>query len=114
MVREPACFFGAVLGLLAGIGIVLYFNLSARPSEAAVVILTTLGGLLFGGWAASMVAAAIPNTRLKAFYPDLEKGSMLMIADVPARRVTAIEKMLAERHPETRFRGEEPNMPVFP
>lgn len=100
---------GAVLGIAFGALLTFYYEL-----PQAAILGTTLVGLLFGGWAASMAAAALPNSRLKAFYPELENGKVLMIADVPARRVEQIEKMLAERHPEMRFGGEEPNIPVFP
>jgi hypothetical protein len=100
---------GAVLGIAFGALLVFYYEM-----PQAAILGTTLVGILFGGWAASMAAAALPNSRLQAFYPELENGKVLMIADVPARRVAQIEKMLAERHPEMRFGGEEPNMPVFP
>lgn len=104
---------GMAAGVLLGIGLgaVLILYLELQP---AVVFATVVAGILFGGWAASMAAAALPNSRLKAFYPELEKGKVLMIADVPARRVKQIEDMLAQRHPEMRFSGEEPHMPVFP
>jgi hypothetical protein len=105
---------GALLGMLIGAIVVFYFDIPAKSSEAAVVLLTSFGGLVFGGWAASMVAAAIPNTRLNAFFPEIEKGKILMIVDVPARRVGEIEKMMELRHPEMRFSGEEPHIPVFP
>jgi len=102
---------GAALGMILGFLIVGYFSIS---SGALAVTASTLAGLLFGGWAASLVAAAIPNTRLKAFFPDIEKGNVLLIADVPARQIEQIEIVLAERHPEIDFRGEEPTIPAFP
>jgi hypothetical protein len=105
---------GALLGMAVGALVVYYFELTPKSAEAWLVVLTTIGGLLFGGWAASMAAAALPNSRLEKFAPDLEKGKVLMIADIPARRVEEIEAVLAERHPETRFSGEEPNIPAFP
>ncbi len=100
---------GAILGMAFGALLIVYYELGE-----ATVLVTTLLGILFGGWASSMAAAAIPNSRLKAFYPDLEKGRILMIVDVPARRIEEIEKMLAARHPEMKFGGEEPHVPVFP
>lgn len=102
---------GAALGAVLGFVLVFYFSLA---SEAAVVLAMALSGLLFGGWASSMVAAALPNSQLKAFYPALEQGKVLMIVDVPARRVEQLEKLLAERHPEMQFSGEDPHVPVFP
>lgn len=100
---------GAILGMGLGVLLIFYYG-----SPQATILATTLIGLLFGGWAASMAAAALPNSRLKSFYPELEKGKLLMIADVPARRVKQIETMLADRHPEMEFCGEDPNVPAFP
>ncbi len=111
---ESGMVMGAMLGIAVGALITFYFDISAESAEAVVVLIAAAAGLLFGGWAASMVAAALPNSRLKAFYPELEKGKLLMIVDVPARRVNEIERMLAERHPESGFGGEEPHVPVFP
>ncbi len=36
------------------------------------------------------------------------------MADVPAGQVEQVEKVMAERHPESRFRGEESHIPTFP
>jgi hypothetical protein len=105
---------GALLGIAGGVLTVFYFDMTAQSMGAALVLFTTVCGFLFGGWAASMVAAALPNSQLTAFYIEIEKGKVLMMADVPARRVEQIEKILQERHPEISFRGEEPNSPVFP
>lgn len=100
---------GAVLGAVLGSLLIGYAGLGR-----ATILVTTLMGTLFGGWASSMAAAALPNSRLQAFVPELEKGRILMVADVPSRQVTDIEKMLAERHPEMRFVGEASHVPVFP
>lgn len=100
---------GALLGMAFGALLIGFYQLSP-----VTVLFTTVMGILFGGWASSMAAAAIPNSQLKTFYPELADGRILMIADVPARRVNAIEKMLATRHPETKFGGEESHIPVFP
>jgi hypothetical protein len=108
---ESGMIVGGILGFILGFVLVYYFDIA---SGALAVTAAGLVGVLFGGWAASMVAAAIPNSRLKEFFPDIEQGKVLMIADVPARRVEHIEKVLAERHPEMRFRGEDPHVPVFP
>lgn len=100
---------GALLGMAFGALLIVYYDLGQ-----ATVLVTTLMGIIFGGWASSMAAAAVPNSQLKGLYPELEKGKILMIADIPARRVGEIEKMLATRHPEMKFNGEEPHIPVFP
>jgi hypothetical protein len=105
---------GALTGILAGALIIFYFDMTQDASGAMLVLATTAGGLLFGGWTAGMIGAGIPNSRYKDFYPEIEKGKVLMIADVPAGRVKQIEQVLAERHPELTFRGEAPDIPAFP
>lgn len=105
---------GGLLGMALGAVIVFYFGFAEASTEAMVVVIAALTGVLFGAWAASLVAAALPNTRLAAFYPELDKGRILLMADVPARRVSEIEGILRERHPEMHFAGEESHMPVFP
>lgn len=110
---ESGLLLGALLGFAFGMWLV-YYPLDTMSAKAAIVVITALGGMLFGGWAASMAAAAIPNSRLKAFYPEIESGKILLIVDVPARRIQEIETVMAERHPETRFKGEDSHIPVFP
>ena len=102
---------GAVLGMALGFLVVYYFSLS---SGALAVTAASLVVVIFCGLWGSLVAAAILNTRLAAFFPEIEKGRVLLIADVPARRIEQIERVLAERHPEINFRGEEPTIPAFP
>lgn len=105
---------GAALGLLAGIGLLYYFDLDGAGAKAAVVVVASLLGLLFGAWASSMQGASLPNSRLSAFTPDLEAGRILLLADVRAGQVEQVETMMAERHPEMRFKGEESHIPTFP
>ncbi len=100
---------GGILGMVLGAILIGYAELGE-----ATILLTTLMGLLFGAWASSMAAAALPNSRLKEFMPEMERGKILMVTDIPAHRVGEIEKMLRERHPELRFGGEESHVPVFP
>jgi len=105
---------GAALGLLAGIGLLYYFDIDRAGMEAAVVVIATLLGMLFGAWASSMQGASLPNSRLSAFAPELETGRILLIADVPSGMVEKLETTMSERHPEMRFRGEESHIPTFP
>lgn len=105
---------GGLLGLALGAVLVFYFEFGSASVQAAVVSIAALCGVLFGAWAASMAAAAIPNTQLKRFWPELQQGKILLMADVPARRVNEIEMRLADRYPAMRFAGEEPNIPIFP
>lgn len=105
---------GAALGLLAGVGLLYYFAIEGAGMKAAFIIAATLAGMLFGAWASSMQGASLPNSRLAAFDAELQKGSILLMVDVPSGRIDEIEALLAQRHPEMQFRGEESHIPTFP
>lgn len=104
---------GAIVGLGAGIFLEM-FPPDGFTLRTAAILLVGLGGALFGGWASGMNAAAIPNTRLKQFAQPIAAGQVLLIVDVPVRRVQEIEAMIARRHPEISFGGSEPPMLAFP
>lgn len=104
---------GAGLGMLGGIALIM-FPVFVVEHEAVLILLSMLCGLLFGGWASSMAAAALPNSRLESYFKELDEGKVLMILDVPSQRVKEVETLLAERHPEMRFGGEDTHIPVFP
>jgi hypothetical protein len=104
---------GAVGGLIVGAAIVAFPIEGTQPELGTVVIAVVIGALL-GAWIASMVGAAVPNSRLKAFQQDIERGSLLMIVDVPYRRVDEIRALLLSRHPETLAASMETRYPAFP
>ena len=104
---------GGVVGLLAGIFLVT-FPPEGLSMRTAAILLVALGGALFGGWASGMNAAAIPNKKLEQYADRIEQGQVLMMVDVPVRRMKQIEEMIAKRHPDFNFGGEEPPMLAFP
>jgi hypothetical protein len=76
-----------------------------RPQLVAVLIGLLVGGVL-GAWMASMAAAAVPNSRLKQFHAEIERGKILLMIDVPHRRIAEITAVVVARHPEVLPRGE--------
>ena len=78
------------------------------------VLIVAIGGALFGAWVSSMVASAVPNSRLKAFEKAIQAGKVLMMVDVPMRRVQEISQLVSRRHPEALSGGFEPTIPAFP
>jgi hypothetical protein len=104
---------GAVVGAVAG-GLLVMFPPEGVTLKLMAVLVLALGGALFGIWASSMVASAVPNSRLKAFAPAMESGKVLMMVDVPMRRVSDICDLVARRHPEAASGGFEPTIPAFP
>jgi len=104
---------GGVAGTLGGLLVVL-FPPGGTSLQLVTVLIAALLGSLFGAWASSMAASAVPNSKLKAFHPDIEQGRVLMMVDVPMRRVQEIAKLVARRHPEAVSGGFEPTIPAFP
>ena len=94
---------GALIGALAGAAIVAYEGMSTR---LVAVLIGMLVGAPFGGWVASMVGAAVPNSRLRQFDADMEAGRVLLMVDVPTDRVEEIRELVLSRHPEAVPRGQ--------
>ena len=78
------------------------------------ILFTALFGAVFGAWASSLVGASVPNSQLRRFQPEIERGRVLMMVDVPMRRVEEITDLVARRHPEAQSGGFEPTIPAFP
>ena len=104
---------GGVAGIIGGLLIVL-FPPQGVSLQLVTVLLAALFGALFGAWASSMAASAVPNSKLKAFHPEIERGKVLMMVDVPMRRVQEIRDLVARHHPEAVSGGFEPTIPAFP
>jgi hypothetical protein len=104
---------GGASGLVVGILLVM-FPPEGLTLQTIAILIAGLGGALFGAWASGMNAAAIPNSRLAPFAEGIERGGVLLILDLPVWRVQEVEDMIARRHPEIRFGGQEPSVPAFP
>lgn len=96
---------GGIIGVLAGALVVAYPPEGTSPQLVAVLIGMLIGAPL-GGWMASMAGAAVPNSRLKQFQADIDAGRVLMMVDVPFRRVGEITELVVSRHPEAVPRGQ--------
>lgn len=104
---------GAAGGLLGGLAVV-FFPPEGILVPGVAILIGGISGALLGSWISSMAASAVPNTKLDAFHPEIERGRVLMMVDVPMRRVDEISQRVAARHPEAVARGWEPTIPAFP
>lgn len=102
------CALGAFAGLVAA---ALYPLVEDDITWELSAILALLGGLM-GAWSASMIGISIPSQRLERFAGALADGRILLMVDLPRDRVRPVEAMLAARHPEARFEGEDA-LPAF-
>ncbi|MGS0740646.1 DUF1269 domain-containing protein [Glaciimonas sp. GG7] len=104
---------GGVMGFLGGIWLV-YFPPDWIHLNMLAIVVSTVIGIVLGGWMSGMAAAALPNSRLESFLSDIDKGKVLLMVDVPFKKVHAIEELIEQRHPEAKFGGVESHIPVFP
>ena len=106
-------FFGVLGGVVLGYLIVNHPPEGTHPGLAAALIAAIVGALL-GVWMGSMAATAVPNSRLKQFGQDIDRGKVLMIVDVPYEKVDRIRDIVAARHPEVVATSQETRYPAFP
>jgi hypothetical protein len=104
---------GGPAGLVLGAIIVVYPPEGTQPQLVAMLIAAIVGAVL-GAWMASMAAAAVPNSRLKQFRQDIERGKVLLMVDVPYGRVEQTRELVLARHPEALPGGQESRFPAFP
>jgi hypothetical protein len=108
---------GLTLGAIGGFLVGVYMVMTPPDGvqlQLVIVLLSTLIGAGFGAWAASLVAMSVPNTRLKAFHDEIERGKILLMVDVPLSRVEEVRDLVSRRHPEASAHGVEPTLPAFP
>ena len=112
---------GAGLGLVLGAlgGALLGAMIVGTPLEGthpglASAVAATLAGALLGVWLGSMAAVAVPNSRLRSFQTEIERGRVLLMVDVPYGRVDEVREIVLARHPEATPAGLETRYPAFP
>lgn len=103
---------GGVAGTLGGL-LVVFFPPAGVSLQLVTVLIAALLGALFGAWVSSMAASAVPNSQLVRFQDDIDRGKVLMMVDVPMRRIAEISELVRRRHPEAISSGFEPTV-VFP
>jgi len=102
-------FAGTITGLLAGLYI--FFNpdtlgMQVRPY---VIFVCALVGGIVGAWISGpLIGASTPNARLTAYHKSLQDGHILLIIDVPAKRVEDVRKIIKDHYPDAEGHGIEP------
>jgi HAMP domain-containing protein len=106
-------FLGALIGALAA-WLIAQFPLEGMEIRQGGILLIIAFGALFGVFASTLVGSSVPNSKLRRFADEIDKGQILLMIDVPAQRVEEIQELLSRRHPEASNRGIEPTVPAFP
>lgn len=110
---EKGLAVGGATGAIAGL-VAVTVPPAGLVLGGGAVLGITLAGAGVGAWAASMIGAAAPNSQLRRFEKAIEQGQILMLVDVPKRRVEEIEALIKSHHPDVDIGGTEPTIPAFP
>ncbi len=104
---------GGTTGALAGV-VVLLFPPTGLATGLGVILVTSLIGAFMGVWVSGMIAADVPNTHLRRFMPEVERGKILAIVDIPKERMDEVARLVRRHHPDAEARGRDPTVPAFP
>jgi len=104
---------GGITGALAGVGLTFYPEIGDRIGMGGILLLAVFFAMV-GSWVSGMIAVSIPNSRLRRFQDAIDRGEILLMADVPARRVREIRNLILSHHPEAKAKGQEEQIPAFP
>ena len=103
---------GGLTGALAGVALSFYPQLGESIGMGGILVLAVVCAMI-GSWVSGMIAVSIPNSRLR-FQPAIDRGEILLMVDVPARRVKQIRELIVSHHPEVLSKGQEAQIPAFP
>lgn len=94
---ESGLSVGGIAGLLCGL-LTVSFPPAGLVLGGAAVAATTLAGAGFGAIVSALVATDIPNHEVDAFEEGIMKGQILLIVDVPRKRVEEFIEMIKAHH----------------
>lgn len=110
---ERGLAIGGATGILAGIAAVAIPGVGLALGGGAILGIG-LAGAGVGAWLSSMIGISAPSSRLTEFEDAIKQGSLLMMLDIPKKRVEEITDLIKQHHPEAHIEGTEPVIPAFP
>ena len=104
---------GGITGAIAGIALSFNPQMGEAIGMGGILVLAVVCAMI-GSWVSGMIAVSIPNTRLRRFQPAIDRGEILLMVDVPVRRIKEIRELILSHHPEAQSKGQEAQIPAFP
>ena len=95
---------GAVAGGLLGIGVgglLMKFPPHEFSFGIGSMIALSIFGMLFGAWASSLIGVSILNPTVEKIKNAAEKGSLIMLIDLPKARENEVMNFIRSYYPET-------------
>ncbi len=94
---------GGIAGILGGVLAVTFPPAGVVLGGGAAIIATGLVGASFGGIVSALIAHDMPNQQLEAFQTGLAEGQILLILNIPTRRIDEITQLIKATHPEAKI-----------
>jgi hypothetical protein len=110
---EKGIAVGGGTGILAGLVAVTFPPAGLVLGGGAILGMGVIGAG-FGAWVSGMIGISIENSQLREFEQAIEDGQLLLMIDIPKKRVDEITDLVKKHHPEAEVEGTEPTIPAFP
>jgi len=110
---EKGLAVGGGTGILAGL-VAMTFPPAGLVLGGGAILGLGVVGAGFGAWVSGMIGISIENSQLKEFEQAIEDGQLLLMIDVPKKRVDEVTGSVKKHHPEAEIEGTEPTIPAFP
>lgn len=110
---ERGIAIGGASGIIAGI-VAVSFPPAGLVLGGGAMLGIAFAGVGFGAVMSTMIGVDVKNSRIEQFQSAIEQGELLMMIDVPKKRVDEINELVIAHHPEAEIGGTEPTIPAFP
>jgi hypothetical protein len=110
---ERGLALGGAAGVLAGL-VALALPGTSLVIAGGLLLASGRAGAGVGAWLGGMVGMNVGNSRLKQFEEAIERGELLILADVPRVRIEELEARIKAHLPKAEIGGTEPTIPAFP
>nr|VFJ88782.1 MAG: hypothetical protein BECKLFY1418A_GA0070994_100553 [Candidatus Kentron sp. LFY]VFJ89288.1 MAG: hypothetical protein BECKLFY1418B_GA0070995_101436 [Candidatus Kentron sp. LFY]VFK24869.1 MAG: hypothetical protein BECKLFY1418C_GA0070996_11982 [Candidatus Kentron sp. LFY] len=90
---------GGAAGLVGGL-LAVTFPPAGLVLGGGALLASALAGAGLGAVISGIVAKDIPSRKLSAFEDAINQGELLLLVDVPRRRVDELVKIIHKHHPE--------------
>ena len=101
---------GGTSGLLAGL-VAVALPPAGIALGGGALLATTLAGASFGAWASSVMGASVTNSHLREFQAALDRGNVLILAEIETERLEQITQIVHQHHPEAAVKGVKSALP---
>lgn len=105
---KPAAKRGAAIGGAMGLvgGLIAAFVAPELSIGAAAIALATVGGATFGVLAAALIGSSVPNSQIREYEDEIERGEVLIVVEAEEEAAAGITTHLKSEFPDIRLKGE--------